>query len=149
LQNALGRLFNSQTFSDASIILETENNTKLDQIYAHKAILSIGASQLKDVKNQFRSFTNSQFHPDDKGEIHLKTTKDELPLLKIALKFLYCGQIETISNAQVIPLLQIAKKFGIKSLAESCGEILGTNFLRNFPHLSQAWKSMQIPFLLT
>ena len=101
------RYFDEGVLTDCEIrVYETEGSDEYESIKAHKAILCNASDFF------YNTFTSGMSEAET-GIV--ETTKNPKGLLKSVIRFLYSGEL-TMGDDDVMPLLFIAKDYGITSL---------------------------------
>jgi len=62
---------------------------------------------------------------EEKLEIRLEISKDDHETFKLMLKYMYTGETDFITEKNVLPIISVSNHFGIDSLKEVCGGLLG------------------------
>jgi len=106
-QKLFASLFNNPLFSDIRIIINGES------FPGHRLILSVQSSVLKSLID---SSTNNS--------IQINLSSVEPRIFKQMLQFLYSGNINKLTETDVLQLLTIAEEYKVEILKNACGEIL-------------------------
>jgi len=103
VRQGFSKLWEDEYLSDITLKLGDET------VKAHRIVLSVWSDKF-DIS---------------KSELALEVDPTDTKNFKLMLKHMYTGATEFITNENVMPLIRLCNEYGIDSLKEVCGELLG------------------------
>jgi len=103
VRNGFSRLYQDDGLSDITLVVGKE------RIPSHKLVLSVWCDKF-DIS---------------KDEIEIDLAEEDAENFKLMLRHMYTGQTDFITTENILPLVVLSHEYGIDSLKEVCGELLG------------------------
>lgn len=108
------KMYNNPLLSDISLVVG------LEKLPAHRMVLCAWSDTFRSMLEN-KDWAESSLHD---LPIHLDDPEDQLHF-KNMLRYMYTGSIDFVSGDNIIPLIRLSDYYGILSLKEICGDLLG------------------------
>eukprot|EP01090_Pellita_catalonica_P012517 TRINITY_DN273_c0_g1_i1.p1 TRINITY_DN273_c0_g1~~TRINITY_DN273_c0_g1_i1.p1 ORF type:complete len:548 (-),score=86.88 TRINITY_DN273_c0_g1_i1:52-1695(-) len=134
VQEGFQKLYNAKGISDVVILLVDDKDSIQEKLYAHKMVLSVWSDVFctlilekeKEVSRRKKSKkTTDDDSPPRRLKLKIEIPSEDLANFRLMLQYMYTGEADFIDGKNVLPLIGLANHFGIHSLKEVCGSLLG------------------------
>jgi len=113
VQKGFAQLWNDTLLSDLTLVLGDE------KIPVHRLVLSVWSETFRAMLD------NDTWKESQLRELPIQLEQEDHEHFKNLLKHMYTGETDFINGQNVLPLISLSNYYGVHSLKEICGTLLG------------------------
>lgn len=111
VQKGFAHLYGDTKISDVTLVLGDD----AEKIPVHRIVLRVWSEAFRTLLENVAK----------NADVPIALDKEDVEHFKLMLKHMYTGDTDFVNGDNVLALLSLASHFGIHSLKETCGELLG------------------------
>jgi hypothetical protein len=114
VQKGFAKMYSDPLLSDVTLVLGQE------KISAHKMVLCAWSETFRSMLSNEMEWKESQLK-----ELPINIEEEDYEHFKHMLRYMYTGSVDFLTAENIIPMIRLSDYYGILSLKEICGELLG------------------------